>query len=270
MRLEGKVAIITGASSGIGWATAKLFCKEGATVVAAARRSERLKRLKSECEAEGYAGKILTCKTDVREPAQIEHLFDFTKENCGALDILVNNAGRLDGMRPVHLVTDEVYDMIYETNMRSYFIACRRAVNTFLEQESHGCIINMASAASVGGLKGGFMYVTTKHAILGMTKNIACSYYEKGIRCNCIMPANIKTEINKVNKDIGVMDWQMRSGEAAPLIVCTDPSKGEGTAGLLLGKPSDVAQACLFLADEKASRYVSGAALAVDASFGCV
>ena len=99
MRFEGKVAIVTGASSGIGRATAKLFAEEGAMVVAAARRMSRLEELRDKVAESGAPGRILPVKTDVRDPAQIEAMFDKCLEEFGHLDILVNNAGVLDGQR---------------------------------------------------------------------------------------------------------------------------------------------------------------------------
>ena len=185
MRFEGKVVIVTGASSGIGRSTARLFAMEGAKVVAAARRMKRLEDLRDKVAAENAPGVILPVKTDVRNPAQIEAMFDTCLKEFGHLDILVNNAGVLDGQLPIHETTPEVYDMIYETNQRAVFLCCQRAIKIFLEQGTPANIVNVASAASLRGLKGGAMYVTTKHAVLGLTRNISASFFERGIRCNC-------------------------------------------------------------------------------------
>lgn len=184
MRFEGKVVIVTGASSGIGRSTARLFAMEGAKVVAAARRLKRLEDLRDKVAAENAPGVILPVKTDVRDPAQIEAMFDTCLKEFGHLDILVNNAGVLDGQLPIHETTPEVYDMIYETNQRAVFLCCQRAIRIFLEQGTPANIVNVASAASLRGLKGGAMYVTTKHAVLGLTRNISASFFERGIRCN--------------------------------------------------------------------------------------
>ena len=227
MRFEGKVVIVTGASSGIGRSTARLFAMEGAKVVAAARRMKRLEDLRDKVAAENAPGVILPVKTDVRDPAQIEAMFDTCLKEFGHLDILVNNAGVLDGQLPIHETTPEVYDMIYETNQRAVFLCCQRAIRIFLEQGTPANIVNVASAASLRGLKGGAMYVTTKHAVLGLTRNISASFFERGIRCNCIEPANILTEINKVPREmgIGILEWQMRAGKAAPLHTITKPGE---------------------------------------------
>ncbi len=264
MRLVGKTAIVTGASSGIGYATAKLYAEEGATVIAAARRTDRLEKLAAECE--GLGGKIVACTTDLRDTAQLNAMFDKALEVSGTLDILVNNAGVLDGQLPIHETSEEIYDYIYETNQKAVYLCCKRAIEIFLEQNKGGNIINMASAASLRGLKGGTMYITTKHAVLGMTRNIASSFYERGIRCNAILPSNIKTEINRVPREmgLGIMDWQMRAGGAAPLNMITPPGEGQRP---ILGMPEDVAQLCLFLGDDATSRYISGADIRIDASF---
>ena len=265
MRFEGKVAIVTGASSGIGRATATLFAEEGAMVVAAARRMKRLEELRDKVAESGAPGRILPVKTDVRDPAQIEAMFDKCLEEFGHLDILVNNAGVLDGQLPVHLTDDEVYDLVYETNQKAVFLCCRRAVKIFLEQGTPANIVNVASAASLRGLKGGTMYVMTKHAVLGITRNISASYFERGIRCNCIEPANIQTDINKASKELGlgVLEWKLRAGNAAPMHTITRP----GEKKPIMGKAKDCANAIAYLADDEAARYISGAELKVDAGW---
>ena len=159
MRFEGKVIIVTGASSGIGRATAKQFAMEGGKVVAAARRFERLEALRDEVAAAGAPGCILPVKTDVRDPAQIDAMFDTCLAEFGHLDVLVNNAGMLDGQLPIHETSPEIYDMIYETNQRAVYLGCQRAIKIFLEQGTPANIVNVASAASLRGLKGGTMYV---------------------------------------------------------------------------------------------------------------
>ena len=149
MRFENKVVIVTGASSGIGRASAKMFAMEGAKVVAAARRMERLEALRDEVAAEGAAGVILPLQTDVRKPEAIDNMFDVCLKEFGRLDVLVNNAGMLDGQLPIHETSQEIYDMLYETNQRAVFLGCQRAIKIFLEQGTPANIVNVASAASL-------------------------------------------------------------------------------------------------------------------------
>ncbi|MFR5583350.1 MAG: SDR family NAD(P)-dependent oxidoreductase [[Clostridium] scindens] len=154
-------------------------------------------------------------QTDVRVPKQIDRMFDTCLEEFGHLDILVNNAGVLDGQLPIHETSQEIYDYEYETNQRAVYLGCQRAIKIFLEQGTPANIVNVASAASIRGLKGGTTYVMTKHAVLGLTRNLSVSFYEKGIRCNCILPCNIKTEINRAarEKNIGILS---ETGGAMP------------------------------------------------------
>ena len=242
---------VTGGSSGIGLAIARQFAAKGHTVYSLSRRPS----------ADGV--RHIPC--DVADESSVRQAFAALEQAEGALDILVNNAGVLDGQLPIHETTPEVYDMIYETNQRAVFLCCQRAIKIFLEQGTPANIVNVASAASLRGLKGGAMYVTTKHAVLGLTRNISASFFERGIRCNCIEPANILTEINKVprEKGIGILEWQMRAGKAAPLHTITKP----GEKKPMLGKPKDCANAIAYLADDVAARYISGAELKVDAGW---
>lgn len=266
MRFEGKAIIVTGASSGIGRAAARQFAMEGGRVVAAARRLELLEELKAEVEAAKGAGCILPLQTDVRIPEQIDRMFDVCLERFGHVDVAVNNAGVLDGQLPIHETSQEIYDYVYETNQRAVYLGCQRAIEIFLKQGTPANIVNIASAASVRGLKGGTTYVMTKHAVLGITRNISASFFERGIRCNCILPCNVKSGINRAARElnIGILDWQMHAGNAAPMHTITPHTEG---AKPMLGQPEDCANIITFLADDAAARYISGAEVKVDAGF---
>ena len=261
--LKGKVALITGGAHGIGFSIAVGMAQCGATVCFNCSNEGSLEKgiaayKEAGVEAHGYVA-------DVTDEAAVNAMVAKIKEEVGPVDILVNNAGMLDGQLPIHETPQEVYDMIYETNQRAVYLCCQRAIKIFLEQGTPANIVNVASAASLRGLKGGAMYVMTKHAVLGLTRNISASFFERGIRCNCIEPANILTEINKVprEKGIGILEWQMRAGKAAPLHTITKP----GEKKPMLGKPKDCANAIAYLADDVAARYISGAELKVDAGW---
>ena len=261
--LEGKVALVTGASYGIGFALATAFARAGAKIAFNDIKQELVDKGLAAYKEEGIDAKGYVC--DVTNEEQVNAMVAQIEKEVGIVDILVNNAGVLDGQLPIHETPQEVYDMIYETNQRAVYLCCQRAIKIFLEQGTPANIVNVASAASLRGLKGGAMYVTTKHAVLGLTRNISASFFERGIRCNCIEPANILTEINKVprEKGIGILEWQMRAGKAAPLHTITKP----GEKKPMLGKPKDCANAIAYLADDVAARYISGAELKVDAGW---
>lgn len=253
MRLENKIAIVTGASAGIGRATALLFAKEGATVIAAARRLEKLDDLVAEAAA--LAGLIIPCQTDVTKEADILALYAFALEKCGRIDIVINNAGMLDGLNALLTTDRELWDKVMLTNLTSTYLSCKRAVEIFMTQATGGNIVNMSSVAAVRGLGGGFAYTASKHGILGITRSVAAMYKDTmdeqhHIRCNTILPCNIESDMVKAC-------YSFLSMETAKKIGSVGGQAPSGTA-------DDIAYACLYLASDEA-RYVNGVALALDA-----
>lgn len=249
MRLENKIAIVTGASSGIGKAIAELFVKEGATVVAAARRMDRLEALAAE-----YEGKIVPVKCDVTVEADILGMYDFALEKFGRIDIVINNAGAMDGLNGIATTDLALFQRMLDVNLTSTFISCKRAIEIFLSQETGGNIVNMASVASVRGFGGGLAYSAAKHGVLGITKNLAATYRtthknDYHIRVNAIMPCNIKSEV--VMSCYNILNMEM-----AQIIGSVGGQSPEG-------EPEDIAYAALYLASDEA-KYVNGIAVAVD------
>lgn len=250
MRLNGKITIVTGASSGIGKSTAELFAREGATVIAAARRMDRLNAL-----AEAGNGKIHVFACDVCKPEDIKALYKFAMDKFGRIDVVVNNAGAMDGLNDIANTDLELWNRMIATNLTSVYLSCKEALEIFTKQETGGNIINMASVASVRGFGGGFAYTAAKHGVLGITRNIAATYKasrEKqwNIRCNCILPCNIDTEVVQACYSILNMEMAKKIGSVGG----TSPA----------GTPEDIANACLFLASDESS-YINGIALPVDA-----
>ena len=193
MRLQGKTAIITGAASGIGKATAIRFAAEGATVVISDINSERLELVTQMIIAQG--GKALSAVADVRNKEQVESMVNLALEHFERIDILVNNAGgaaRLKG-KSFHESDEELWNWIIGVNLMGTLI-CTRAVIEGMMAQRHGKIINMSSITGVIGAAGGVEYAAAKGGIISLTKSLAKAYGQYGITVNCLSPGAIETE----------------------------------------------------------------------------
>lgn len=248
MKLEGKVALVTGASSGIGKNVAMLYAKEGAKVVAVARRLENLEAIRDEVKDLGYPGEILPISVDLSNDDEIKAMVEKTLEEYGTIDILVNNAGILDEYRSVENIENELWDKVFSVNVDSIMKVTREVIPVMKENKS-GSIINTTSVGGLHGMRGGLAYVASKHAVVGMTKNIGFTYADMGIRCNAIAPGNIATDISKTVKspDMTVLNKLMKGFELLPVS----------------GKTEEVAPAYLFLASDD-GKFVNGTVLVVD------
>ena len=230
MRLKNRSVVVTGASSGMGKAIVELFVKEGANVIAVARRKERLDALAASLSEENEA------------------MIDLALSSFGRLDVLVNNAGIMDDMSPIGDVEDERYERVMKTNVYGPMCAMRKAVDVFTKQESGGTIINIAS---VGGMRSvaGAVYCASKAALISMTKNTAFMYAPQGIRCNAIAPGGIETEIST---SMGMPNMNGYGRVQTVLAAAPKP-----------GPAQSIANAALFLASDESS-YVNGDVLVVD------
>ncbi len=246
MKLKDKVVVVTGASSGMGKAIVELFAKEGANVVAVARRKERLEELAASLA--DAAGSIAIYPGDVSLKETNEGMIDYAVTTFGRLDILVNNAGIMDDMSPVGDATDEKYEQVMKVNVYGPMTAMRKAVQYFKANAVKGNIINVAS---VGGMRtcAGVIYCASKAALLSMTKNTAYMYMPDGIRCNAIAPGGIATEISA---SMGMPN--MAGYDRVKTVLGCSPAPGA---------PEEIAAAALFLASDDAS-YVNGVTLPVD------
>lgn len=246
MKLEGKSIVVTGASSGMGKAIVELFVKEGANVVAVARRKERLEALTASLTDQ--AGKIVAFTGDVSTQANCEAMIDLAVGKFGKLDVLVNNAGIMDDMGPIGDLANEKLEQVYGVNVFGPIYAMRKAVNVFLAQGNGGNIINVASLGCTKVVAGP-AYCSSKAALVSISKNTAYMYIPQHIRCNVIAPGGVTTEIST---SIGTPN--MAGYGRIKDVLATAP---------VLGKVEDIATAALFFASDD-SAYVSGDVMYVD------
>ncbi len=245
-KLENKVAIVTGAASGMGKAIAKRYAEEGAKVVVSDMNIENAKQTVNEINATG--GTAIAVLTNVTSEEDIENLFEKALEHYGTIDILVNNAGIMDNMAAVADVSDEVWYRLMEVNTTSVMRTTRKVVPLFLAQKS-GVIINIASVGGFRGGNAGAAYTASKHAVIGLTKNTGFQYAKEGIRCNAIAPGAIRTNITSSMTDIN-----QRGAEICRSGMSLIPR---------IGDPEEIASAALFLASDDSS-FVNGEVLTVD------
>jgi len=255
-RLEGKVAIITGASSGIGRATAEAFGREGAKVVATARREDKLRETIRAVEAAGGEGLVVAA--DLEDSATADRVVKEAVDAFGRVDVLVNNAGvgwqyGIDNpgtMAGIHEASlDNWRDIIGGVDLEGYFLMIHAALPKLLEQGS-GAIVNVASMAGITGLYDAHAYTAAKGAIVNLSRSMAISYIKQGVRTNCVCPGFIDTPM--IAPVVGVFDDEATAAALTPI---ARP-----------GRPEEIAGPILFLASDEAS-YCNGAVLVVDG--GC-
>lgn len=251
MRFEGKCVVVTGASSGMGRKIALDFAKEGATVIAVARRLERLEEIAK--EADGFAGKILPYQGDISLEEVNNSMIDYAVKECGKLDVLVNNAGIMDEFTPIGELTDELFNKVMAVNLNGPIYAMRKAVQVMLEQETKGNIVNIASIGGVCGARAGVAYTASKHAIVGATKNTAYMYAGK-IRCNVVCPGGVETEVMNSQTNIS----QFGVGRIMAGLDTSIPA----------GKVEDISTAVLYIASDDA-KFMTGAEIVIDGGVSC-
>lgn len=245
-RLEGKVAVITGGNSGVGAATAKMFAAEGAKVVITARREAALEQVAEEIKAAG--GEVYAVATDISKPEDPERLMDLVMQKYGKIDILVNNAGVLEeGLKPIDRFSDEDLERIVDTNQKGTMRCMRAASKRMLSGAS---IVNVASVAGEKGC-GGAVYVSSKAAIIGVTKHTALRFQQANIRCNAICPGNIITPMT-TGTNPAALDPDMIGAMATHSNLKTPSCTAE-----------DVANVILFFASDE-SRAITGQVIVTD------
>jgi NAD(P)-dependent dehydrogenase (short-subunit alcohol dehydrogenase family) len=242
---ENKVVVITGAGSGMGKAMAIQFAAEGAKVIVSDINAERVDEVVKEIKSK--SGNATGIVTNVAKEEDVKKMIDAAIVNYGALDILVNNAGVMDDFSPVAEVSNELWNKVIGVNLNGPFYACRLAVQQMLKQ-GKGVIINVSSIGGLNGARAGAAYTSSKHALIGLTKNIGYMYASKGIRCNAIAPGGVNTNI---------MDGVNANKAGLDII-------GKGMASNpRMGEPSEIADLALYLASDKSSN-VNGAVIVAD------
>ena len=240
--LEGKVAIVTGASRGIGKAIAQMFVDQGATVCFTYMSSaEKAKALEEELSAKG--GTVNGFKSDAGDFDAAQKLIDDVVAEFGRIDILINNAG-ITRDNLLMRMSEEQWDEIMAVNLKSVFNLTKAVLKPMLKARA-GSIINMSSVVGVKGNAGQANYAAAKAGVLGFTKSIALELGSRNIRCNAIAPGFIETEMTGALDEKTVQGWR----EAIPL------KRG--------GTPEDVANLCVFLGSDM-STYITGQTINVD------
>jgi 2-keto-3-deoxy-L-fuconate dehydrogenase len=246
--LHQKVAVVTGAGSGIGAAIATLFSRQGARVVVVDINESADATVEAIRRAGGDA---VARRCDVAVPDAVARTFDDVHATLGRVDILVNNAG-ISHVGTVEQTTPEDLDRLYAVNVRGVFLCARAAVGIML-QHGGGAIVNMASIASLVGVADRFAYSMTKGAVLTMTMSVAIDYVKRGIRCNCICPARVQTPFVEgyLRKNYPGREDEMRRTLAAYQPIGR------------MGTPEEVAALALYLCSDEAA-FVTGQAYPID------
>lgn len=242
--LDGKVAIITGGTRGIGFAIVKTFLEQGAQVAFCGSRTETVERAMAQLEEAGLADRAMGLIPNLSDPESIAQEFAKVKEAFGHIDILGNNAG-VEARESIYDYDPKDFDRVMNLNVNATFYCSQAAARIMKEQGTGGAIINTSSMVSIYGQPSGCAYPTSKFAVNGLTKSLARELAADGIRVNAVAPGITRTD----------MVANLPEEIIKPLIATIPLGR--------MAEPSDIANAYLFLASDMAS-YISGVVLSVD------
>ena len=243
MMLQGKVAIVTGGTRGIGLAIVRTYLQNGAKVALFGSREETVNKALDELKAENAAWEVIGMAPDLTDYAAVKAAVDDVAHHFGKVDILVNNAG-ISAREPLEAYEPESFKRIMDLNVTALFNGCK-AVEPIMKEQGGGCIINTSSMVSLYGQPSGVGYPTSKFAVNGMTKSLARELGRIGIRVNAVAPGVTRTDM------VAALPPEMVARISAPIPLGR------------IGEPEEVANVFLFLASDLAS-YVTGAVISVD------
>ncbi|WP_260604398.1 SDR family NAD(P)-dependent oxidoreductase [Streptomyces sp. WAC05374] len=250
--LSGRTIMITGASSGIGAAAARLFAEEGAALVLMARRADVLADVAAPLTEAG--ARVAIAAGDVTRPADVERAVAMAVDTFGSLDGAFNNAGWGTGGTPLHELDEDMYDRVMDLNVRGVWNCLRRQIPVMLKSGTGGSIVNTSSTAGIVATGAVAPYVAAKHAVLGLTKAAAMEYGESGIRVNALVVGSTRTEL---------MD---------ELLADVPELEASFTARAIqkrMASPREVAQAAAWLCSDRSS-FLTGAAMPVDGGWSAI
>ncbi|AYM14305.1 2,5-dichloro-2,5-cyclohexadiene-1,4-diol dehydrogenase [Agrobacterium fabacearum S56] len=247
---KDKVALVTGAGSGIGQVTAMAFAKQGAKVVVSDIKAEAGEETVAKIRDAG--GTATFVATDVSNENQVKNLITRAVSEYGQLDFAFNNAGLTQNSQPLAEQPSDTYDKLFDVSVRGVWLSMRAEIDQMLKQ-GHGRIVNMGSMSAVNGIAGLTTYTATKHAVLGLTRGAALDYAKRGIRINAVGPGTIDTPMIERFIELAGTDKVMEPIRAAHPIGRT-------------GRPEEVAEAVLWLCSD-ASSFVLGQILMVDGGY---
>jgi NAD(P)-dependent dehydrogenase (short-subunit alcohol dehydrogenase family) len=246
--MQGKVALITGASSGIGRATAEAFAEKGANVVVAARRKTELESLVASIQEKG--GKATAIRTDVSVAKSVEEMVAHTIEVFGRLDYAINNAGIEGKFNGITDLTEMDWDQVIDINLKGAFLCMKYEAKAMLQLNNGGAIVNIGSVNSFLGFPTGSAYVTSKHGLIGLTSSVSAELAPKGIRVNLLCPGVTDTPMHQRLR--GIVGDDLYDKGLLPTVHLQRA-----------GRPEEIAKAIIFLCSDESS-YISGSTLTVD------